>query len=150
MPLTSISKERLEAESVSLREGNPGTYNFPEGKILEVDGIKYKAFTLEEYKEIAYVLVAYESMWEDSDLIQEQNFSLEQEKKLWIARVNIWKQTCGLQKERGDVYFKLWESEHLLRLKVQRQQTIATWIPWTVVILESIALATFGIYQVAK
>lgn len=150
MPLTSISKERLEAESANLRDETLETYNFPEGRILEVDGIKYKAFTLEEYKEIAYILVAYESIWDDSDLIQEQNLSLEQERKLWVARVNIWKQTCDLQKERGDIYSKLWESEHLLRLKVQRQQTIVTWIPWTVVILESIALTTFGIYQVAK
>ena len=150
VPSTSISKEQLRTKEDDLELEELTTYNFPDGRVLEVDGVRYKAFTLEEYKEIAHILVAYETMWDNTDLLENEYISLEQEKKFWLARVEIWRHAHDVQKERGNLYYNLWKSEHKLRLKNESYHKLATWIPWTVVVLESIAIVTFGIYQVME
>lgn len=145
MPSTAISDDAASLPEVT--EAEDELYRLPNGRIVEVGGVKYKAFTLDEYKEIARILVSYELMWEQSEILEVQNLSLESEKTLWTKRYDIWKQQCGVERNRGNLYQGLWEREHKLRLNVERTQRLATWVPWTIVVLEAIALAGFGIHQ---
>lgn len=129
---------------------NYESYGFPTGRVIEVDGVKYKAFTLEEYREIAHLLISYETMWEQADALEGYTLSLDVERELWKQRSTIWKQQCTLERNRGTLYENLWTREHQIRLNLERSQKLATWVPWTIVVLEAIALAGFGINEAVR
>ena len=150
VPLKATSREASPTEPEIEATPKYTPYSFPEGRLIEVDGVQYKAFTLEEYKDIGHILLSYELLWDQVEILETQNISLEAEKAIWTKRYELWKEQCAVDKKRGDLYLGLYEREQKMRLTIERSQKLATWVPWTIVVLEAIALAGFGIHQAVR
>lgn len=119
----------------------------PAGRVITHEGVKYKAFTLDEWKEHAHIIVDYRLLWDYSLSLELDIKSFEADIKVWEMRVALWKETAESQKERGDILSSMFDAEHELRLKIERQHRATNWIPWALVVVESIA---FGVVSVIR
>lgn len=122
----------------------------PIGQIIEHEGTKYKAFTLEEWKQMAHLILDYHVIWDYSLNLELEIDSLKREAKLWEQRVDIWKSATDEQRARGDILSKLFDEEHKMRLKLEKQYRTLGWVPWTLVVVESIAFGIVGVYSGVK
>ena len=122
----------------------------PQGRTLEAEGVEYKCFTLDEYKVVAHLVVDYNWLWEHTLKLERANALLTAKAEIQAERVSLWQsQVDTLERER-DYLSKLFDEEHGLRLKIENRDRALGWIPWALVVAESIAIGAIGLYAGAN
>jgi len=129
----------------------PSAHRFePIGQTIVHEGVEYKAYTLEEYKRLAHLILDYHLLWTYSLSLELEIESWKREKKDWQLRVETWKESAEVQKARGDQLSETFDAEHALRLRIEKQQRTLGWVPWALVVVESIAIGILGVYSGAQ
>jgi len=119
----------------------------PPGRTLESEGIEYKCFTLDEYKSVAHLVVDYNWLWDHTLTLEQERALLAAKAEVQAQRVELWQtQVESLERER-EYLSKLFDSEHGLRLRLEARDRAVGWIPWAIVVLESVAIGAIGLYS---
>ena len=122
----------------------------PLGRVITHEGVDYKAFTLNEWKQWGHLKLDYSLLWDYSLSLELEIASFERDIRSWQLRIDVWKTTAENERSRGDMLSSMFDEEHKLRLKIQRQQQMLGWVPWAIVVVESIAIGVLGVYSGAK
>ncbi len=122
----------------------------PMGRSITQDGVEYKAYTLAEYKQLGHLILDYHLLWDYSLSLELDISSYERETVQWEFRMNTWKEATEAQRARGDILSKMFDEEHELRLGLEKQHKAFGWVPWALVVVESIAIGVLGVYSGAK
>jgi len=122
-------------------------YMEPAGRIIVVDGVEYKAYTLEEYKTVAHIFVDYHFLWMYSLNLELEIQSLTKDLSLTARQVQYWKDSTDVQAKRGDMWRGEYNKQLSLRQKIEAKQRAFNWIPWTLLAVESLAIGVIGMYS---
>ena len=76
--------------------------------------------------------------------------SLNNDIALWKMKYDIWKEQYEDQKDVTEVYKTAYTEEHKLRLRIEKSQRTLGWVPWALVIVESLAIGVFGVYSASS
>ena len=129
----------------------PSTHRFePIGRTIIHEGVEYKAYTLEEYKRLGHLILDYHLLWTYALSLESEIESWKREKVDWKIRVETWKEAAEVQRARGDQLSEVFDAEHALRLRTEKQQRALGWVPWALVVVESIAIGILGVYSGAQ
>lgn len=120
------------------------------GRTITHEGVEYKAYTLQEYKQLAHLILDYHLLWSYSLSLEAEIESWKREKIDWKLRVETWKEAAEVQRSRGDQLSELFDAEHALRLKLEKNQRALGWVPWALVVVESVAIGILGVYSGAQ
>lgn len=140
--ISLVADDRLERPNAHRVE--------PIGRTITHEGVEYKAYTLQEYKQLAHLILDYHLLWSYSLSLELEIESWKREKTDWKLRVETWKEAAEVQKSRGDQLSKLFDAEHALRLKIEKSHRTLGWIPWALVVVESVAIGVLGVYSGAQ
>lgn len=140
MMLTTFSAVGVSQEEDSFYRWMP-----PEGRTIVKDGIEYKAFTLDEYKLLAHVLVDYDTLWKLRLNLKLEIKALKDELNLERQRIDNCKEGIENQRLRADMLSKMYDSQYKLQLKRSKLQRFAQAFSWSLVVVESLALGVLGI-----
>lgn len=122
----------------------------PPGRTLESEGTEYKCFTLDEYKSVAHLVVDYDWLWDHTLTLEQESALFAAKAEVQAQRVELWQtQVESLERER-EYLSKLFDSEHGLRLRLEARDRAVGWIPWAIVVLESVAIGAIGLYAGAS
>jgi len=94
------------------------------------------------------VLVDYEDLWKYALFIEEKNASLKRDFVSQQQRAQNWRDAAETQKKRGDFLGKMWDEEHKFRLQLEAKNKWH-WVPWALVVVESVVFAGIGAYAFA-
>lgn len=122
----------------------------PEGRIIEHEGAKYWAYTLEESRKMEHIFEDYHLMWKYITSVEVDILSYQREVKQWQFRVDNWKEASETQRRRGDMLSKMFDEEHRLRLNIESTHNKFNWVPWTLLVIESVAFGAIGVYSAAS
>jgi hypothetical protein len=122
----------------------------PPGKTIVHDGVEYRAYSLDEYKELKHLFVDYHSLWDYSLSIEDDVISMAEEIELWQFRVDGWKEESERQANYAKQLSSLFDKEHDLRLKLEKRNDMLGWVPWALVVVESVAIGVAGAYVSVK
>lgn len=112
---TAISNAQVREPDVQVN------LRLPDGSvILTIDGVKYRALTVEHLRKMQEMSVSFQSCVKENEILQLQNQSLKSlvEKVRQDAAVAD-AQTIN-ERKRGDEYKKLLEDERALRLQAEK------------------------------
>lgn len=119
----------------------------PIGQVIEHNGAEYKAFNLEEWKQVSHFILDYHLLF-DYALSLEAEYDYIQEKfELYQDEVDLWKAEAKRQNKRGNILSKMFDREHKFRLSLEKRDKMWNWIPWTLVVVESVAVGFLGAYS---
>ena len=119
----------------------------PKTASITLDGIQYRAFTLEQYKELSNIVIVFRDLQDDVMELEEVNMSLLNEIDLWEKNLKIQEGLTKNQKERADELSKMFNDENELRLKIQRNHKLTNWVPWAISGVLAGLLAGLGTYS---
>ncbi len=132
-------------------DNRPATQRqLPQGQTLNVEGVEYKCFTLDEYKDVAHLVVDYRWFWDHTLTLERENALLVSMSEVQTQRVEIWKEQVESLEGEREFLSDLFDAEHGLRLKLEAKDRALGWIPWAIVVLESVAIGAIGLYAGAK
>jgi len=117
---------------------------------VEVDGVKLKAFTAEEYAEIVKLEDDY--LWFFGNWPKLQ-LALEKSKGETLVgqeRLHLCREDLGLVRTDREILRKAWKEERRLRLDERNATKAREWIPWGLVIVQSIGFGVVGIYAASQ
>ena len=137
-------------ETVGIVEPTGIHYEMPVGTTLKVDGVEYKAFTLKEWKQVGHLVESYHGLWDHVIELEEQHFSLLSEIENYETRLALWQEEIEFQKDRGNQLSLMYDQEVKLRGSTYNSYRKTSWIPWTLVAIESILLGFIGVYAATK
>lgn len=139
---TSLSENIIEKKSpLEIR------YDIPDGQIIVSEGLEYKCYELEEYKKLAHLIVEYNNILEFAIDLERYNASLLIEIDLWKQKQKLWEEESNVQQNHIDMLSTMFDDEHNLRLKLQKQNRVFQWVPWAFVVVESVLLGGLGVYS---
>ena len=148
--LTTYSGKHAESEEANrseFAEAIGREFEEPEGSEKTIGGVQYQCYNFKEHKELGQLITGYHGLWDYVIELEEHNYSLLIQADAWRQKYEIWKAAADSQKLRGDEFSDLFKQEHDKRLKAQSSDKATLWIPWTLVVVESLALAALGIYS---
>ena len=96
------------------------------------------------------MVLDYHTLWDYSLNLELEIASFERDAITWQLRVDVWKESAESQRARGDMLSKMFDEEHELRLKIETRQRMFGWVPWALVVVESIAIGILGVYSGAR
>lgn len=115
-----------------------------------MEGIEYKCYTVDEYKSVAHLVLDYNWLWDHTLTLEQEKALLASKASIQLERVKLWQtQVESLERER-EYLSKLFDAEHGLRLKIEKRDRALGWIPWALVVAESIAIGAIGLYSGAN
>jgi len=132
------------------QEEEPMPYSVPQGRVIVNDGIEYKAFTLEEYKLLAHVIVEYRTYWSLRVSYKLEIKSLKDELDLKDRRIENCKDGVEIQKNRADMLSSMYDSQITQQIKQNKFQRFTQAFSWSLVVVESLALGVLGISYALK
>jgi len=119
----------------------------PAGRTVEVDGEQLKAFTAEEYAEVVKLEDDYRWFWSNwIRLSAAHAIAVNDELRIAKERVSLCRETLDLVSSDREILRDAWKDERRLRLEARNAAAVREWIPWALVVVESIAFGVVGIY----
>jgi hypothetical protein len=137
-PLLTMADDELERPSTRIIE--------PQGKTITQDGVEYRAFTVEEFRALKHLFTDYHLLWDYSLSLENDITSMEREIELWKSRMSAWEDETKRQIAYSQQLSSLFDKEHNLRLKLEKRNDALGWVPWALVVVESVAIGVFGVY----
>ena len=118
----------------------------PKGRQITHEGVQYIAFTLPEWKKYGLIVVDYYRLWDYSLSLELDIRLLNKDIDTLKMRVGIWKAATEDQKQRAETLSLMHSEERKLRLSNELKQRTFGWVPWVIVVVESVAIGALGIY----
>lgn len=118
----------------------------PKGRQITQDGVEYIAFTKPEWQKYGLIVIDYYRLWDYSLSLEWEIRSLNKDIDTWKLQVDIWKAATEDQKQRAETLSIMHAEERKLRLSNELKQRTFGWVPWALVIVESVAIGALGIY----
>ncbi len=109
-----------------------------------------RCFDLAQYKELGHIWIDYVSLYKYSIYMNGIRDSLELELGLTRQRLELWKQQAAREKERGDLLRVMYDQEHGRLVAWEKQSKAMAWVPWTLVIVESLVIGAVGIWAATE
>jgi len=144
------SKEDVELQPESELDGALQPKEIPEGRLLDVDGEKYWCYTKPEFQALGHVLVDYDSLFLYTAYLEERQETFSKDILTLQGKVNTWKSEAKSQKDRAEFLSNLWDTEHKLRLRMDKKNNAWRVTPWVIVIIESVVFAGISAYVLAE
>lgn len=113
---------------------------------MKIDGVDSIVFTLPEWKSYGLIVIDYYRLWDYSLSLEWQIESLEGTTETWKMKSDNWKTAMEDQKQRADGFYLAFNEERKLRLSNELKERVWGWVPWAIVIVESVAIGALGIY----
>ena len=144
--MTTIAQEGEDA-----REDGPLEihYKEPAGRNITHEGEQLKCYSAKEYKKLGKLIIGYHSLWDYTMELEEQSYSAMVEVEKWQEKAELWKEAMETQELRIESLTEMFDAEHKLRLSTYNKQSLS-WVPWTLVAIESILLAALGTYSAVQ
>ena len=142
----------LSITPVLADEGGRPAYEYaePNGRDEKIDGEEMVCFSKEEYKTLGRIIIDYHWLWTEVRALEIDLKLSAKEIALREQRAEHWQQTAERIKANRDFMSKLFDAEHGYRLRLEKQSRSKEWVLWTVLVLESVAIAAIGVVQVAN
>jgi len=145
LPLIGLCQE------VAASETEPTVhYTEPVGTSCAIDGIEYKAYSLEDYKVIARIITDYHTLWKLNNNLKLQVASLNRDLETWELRSENWKLAMEDQKGRADTLSKMFDAQYAQTQRILKIQSATGWVPWALVVVMSIGFGVVGVYSSAR
>ena len=125
-------------------------YDPPQGRIIEHEGVEYRAFTLDEWKLHGHILVDYAWFWREWPRWQEKRLSYEADLRIAGERLVTCKADLDVQVRNGEFLQSMYDAEHKLRLNIETTKSVREWVLWATVIVESLAIAALGVWNLSE
>jgi len=110
---------------------------FPAGTTLTVQGVQYKAFTLEEYKTLALIYTDYETLFKKVPILEERlQLHLDME-KVYTDQVSNCEHMMGEYKTNGEYWKARFDETTKLAKKEAFLDHLEKYGLWAVVIIET-------------
>jgi len=122
----------------------------PEGRTVEVDGEQLRAFTPKELAELVKLEDDYLWFFDNWKLAIAAKSKALAEVENRESRLSICKESLDLAVKDRDLLRVAWTDERRLRLEARNAAAVREWIPWALVVVESIAFGVVGVYAAAK
>jgi len=122
---------------------------FPAGITLTVQGIQYKAFTLEEYKTLALIYVDYETLFAKLPLLEQRlQLKLEIEDN-YKAQLSNCEHMLGEYKTNGEYWKARFDDAAKLQKKEEFVNKLEKYGLWAVVLVETAYIVVLSVRGVA-
>jgi len=122
----------------------------PKGITIVHNGVEYRAYTLEEFKEVKHIFVDYHLLFKYSLSLESDIESFKNEIKLWNLRVINWEDETKRQIKYSEQFSNLFDEEHKLRIRIEKSQRFSNWFSWALVAVEAVALSVVGVTYAVK
>jgi len=76
--------------------------------------------------------------------------SLELELRFTRERVQLWEDQAKREKDRGDLLRVMYDQEHKKLAAWQKQSRALAWVPWVIVVAESLVIGAVGIWAATE
>ena len=119
----------------------------PAGRTVEVDGETLHAFTARELAEIVKLEDDYHWFWANwLRLSAAHSIAVGEELQLAEKRVLICRESLDLVTADREILRAAWKDERRLRLDARNEARIREWVPWAIVVVESVAFGVVGVW----
>lgn len=123
----------------------------PVGNKIEHDGVELQCYNLEEYRQLAFIIVDYRGLWDYTLLLEQNEKTLNREIDLLEGKTTLLEYAMNTQKQRAEMWKILYETDHKYVLSVQEGIRKTKWIPWAMMAgltaITSVALIVQGDYD---
>ena len=130
--------------------GIPEIRSRPLGTQVELEGVPHRCFDLDEYKAIGHIWIDYLDLHKNAVFMLAQNRSLQLELELSGQRIKLWQDQAGREKDRGDLLKVAYDEEHKKLAAWQKQSRAMAWIPWVIVVAESLVIGAVGVWAATE
>lgn len=135
----------LIAPLKSISDENKQKIEPPPGRVITEKGTQYKAYTLEEYRQIANIFIDYSTLFEIKKLKEEQREVLKEKEELLERKVEIWQEESLNQETRAEMWLDLYEEQREINSNILQEHKKTTWIPWALVGVLGLTTGALGI-----
>lgn len=132
-------------------KGAPTTRReLPAGRDVEIDGKPFVAFTPHEYAEVVKLEDDY--LWFfDNWTLKLRSYDLAlTEKQSALGELSLCRDSLKLVTSDRDILRTAWNDERRLRIDEQNAARAKEWIPWALVIIESIGFGVLGVVSASR
>ena len=144
----------LDEEMVEYTEYNRYLFSrqigLPKSVHITLDRVKYRAFTLEQYRELSSIVIGFRDLQDAIMELEEENSSFLIEIDSWEMKSKLWENAAKTQEKRADGLSKMFDDENKLRLKIQKNHKLTNWVPWAISGVLAGLLAGLGTYSWVK
>lgn len=132
------------------QEENPPTRGMPAGQIITYQNVQYKAFTLDEYKQVAVIYSDYlYFIKQNQNLHKELQLRLDMEKNYELQVRGLKDLSRTLEMDR-DYWTTRVKEEQEANKRRETLSNLERFGAWALVVVEAIALGVVGVYAAAR
>lgn len=113
----------------------------PAGTEIVHNEAPLQTYTFGEYQELALLITDYHELWAYSLNLEAQIASLERELHSSNGKAELWKTATNNEKKHALFWKAAYKEERNLRLKTESGVRKTKWVPWAVVVAQSVAMA---------
>lgn len=132
------------------QEEDPPTREMPSGQLITYQNIQYKAFTLDEYKQVAIIYSDYlYFIKQNQNLHKELQLRLDMEKNYELQVQGLKDLSRTLELDR-DYWTTRVKEEQEANKRRETLSNLERFGAWALVVVEAIALGVVGVYAAAR
>lgn len=132
------------------QEEDPPTQDLPTGQVITYQNVQYKAFTLDEYKQIASIYADYlYFIKQNQSLHKELQLRLDMEKNYELQVQGLKDLSKTLELDR-DYWTTRTKEEQEANKRRETLSGLERFGAWALVVVESLALGVVGVYAATK
>jgi len=105
---------------------------------------------LDQYKQWGHVWIDYVALFRYAIHMEGIRGSLELELRFTRERVQLWEDQAKREKDRGDLLRVMYDQEHKKLAAWQKQSRALAWVPWVIVVAESLVIGAVGIWAATE
>jgi len=131
----------------------PALREAPASVLIEKDGVEYGCFTTGrngDYARLGHILIDYADLWNYAIYLETRRHSQKLELGFQSERVDLWKAQTAEEKQTAEYMKTLFDSETARRLNENKQAKALAWIPWSIVVVESLIVFGLSAWIVAE
>lgn len=117
----------------------------PTGTEIIHNEMPLQTYDLTEYKELGLLITDYHELWKYALNLEAQIISMKIEISALNSQVEIWKTAAEWEQKHALIWKTAYGEERKLRLSMEKSDRQTKWIPWAVVVAQSIAMAAIAI-----
>jgi len=117
----------------------------PTGTEIIHNEVSLQTYDLAEYKTLGLLITDYHELWKYVLNLEAQIASMTIEITAINNQVEIWKTASVWEQKHASIWKTAYGEERKLRLSIEKSARQTKWIPWAVVVAQSIAMAAIAI-----
>lgn len=113
-------------------------------EVRDAAGRAWVCYTPDGGRELGHLLIDYHTLWAYAVSLEAEATAYKLEIGKWEARLELWRGVAEEQRRTVGLFRTAYTEEHRLRLETEGRESFYRWIPWGLMVVQSVVFVAIS------